>query len=204
MMEFKDGTSVYTSDGKKAGSLHRVVINPESREITHIVVQKGLLTKEDKVISMDKVLSASEERVAINCSLDELQNMEPLEIEHYVPANENPEASQFFDPVSGRVYNDPTLNTPVKKEIERTIPEELVVFKEGAKVVSADAEHVGNVEHVFADAGTGQVTQFTVSQGALIKTKRYLPIEWVQRISEDEVDLTVGSRNVEELPVIQG
>lgn len=50
-MEFKDGANVYTSDGKTAGSLQRVVIQPETKAVTHIVVHKGLLSLPNRAAS---------------------------------------------------------------------------------------------------------------------------------------------------------
>lgn len=62
-MEFKDGASVYTSDIKVTASLDRVDIDPDTKEITYIVIQKGFLTKEDIVIRLDNVASTTQEKV---------------------------------------------------------------------------------------------------------------------------------------------
>ena len=62
-MEFKDGASVYTSDVKVTASLDRVDIDPDTKEITYIVIQKGFLTKEDIDIRLDNVASATQEKV---------------------------------------------------------------------------------------------------------------------------------------------
>ena len=62
-MEFKDGASVYTSDIKVTASLDRVDIDPDTKEITYIVIQKGFLTKEDIDIRLDNVASATQEKV---------------------------------------------------------------------------------------------------------------------------------------------
>ena len=202
-MEFKDGTSVYTADGENAGSLHRVVIDPTTREVTHIVVQKGLLFKEDKVVPVDKIASTSHEKVDLNCSFEELKLMSPLEVAHYVPLSESSEGRQNLDPLAGGMYGGSPSTRNVIMEVKRSIPDELVALKEGARVVSADDQHVGNIEHVFTESETGTVTHFIVTQGLILPTRKTLPIEWVKLITDDEVYLTVDAQNVEALPVIQ-
>ena len=42
-MQFKQGAEVFSSNGERVGTIHRTVIEPDTREITHLVIQKGLL-----------------------------------------------------------------------------------------------------------------------------------------------------------------
>jgi uncharacterized protein YrrD len=193
-MEFKNGTSVYTLDGKQAGSLDRVVINPETMEITHVVVQKGLLSTEDKVVPMEKVDSASHEQIALTCTIDELKLMSPLEIKQYEPKSQG----ENFDHMGGGIYSSPASDPYVLKETIRTIPQDLVALKEGARVLSDDDKHVGNIEQVFAESG--KITHFIASHGVLLKTRRAIPIEWVQILSDEEIKLTVPAQQIDDLP----
>jgi len=41
-MQFRENADVFTPAGEKIGRLDRVVIDPGSFEVTHIVTQKGL------------------------------------------------------------------------------------------------------------------------------------------------------------------
>lgn len=202
-MEFKDGTNVYTVDGKKAGGLHRVVIDPANQEVTHIVIQKGLLFKADKVIPVEKVASASRERIDLISSVEELEEMSPLEVEEYNERSDAPGVAQSYDPLTGRMLGGLPADHPVIREVKRTIPDDLVAMKEGARVISADDVHVGNVEHVFVDEDSGKITHFIIAQGPVFVTRKPLPIEWIKLITDDEVYLTVESRQLEELPVME-
>ena len=199
-MEFKDGTNIYTFDGKGAGSLRRVVINPETKKVTHIVIEKGFLFKEDKVIPVEQVDSASQEEVNLICTLDELKEMSPLDIEFDVPSSTSTRRDLNYDPLIGKMYW--TTEPSMIKETKRTISDELVALKEGARVMSGDDEHVGNVERVFTAPNTGKVSHFILSLGLLHKIRKAVPINWVKILSEDEVRLTVGTRQIEELTAI--
>lgn len=197
-MEFKNGTNVYTADGKGAGSLHRVVLDPQTKEVTHIVIQRGLLVKEDKVIPMAKVASASQEKVALNCEIDELKEMPPLVIEHIVPTDEG----QTYGKVLGGINMPPNPEADVRMEATRTIPDDLVALKEGARVMSEDDKHVGDIEQIFTEEG--KATRLTLTQGTLVKNKKTIPFEMVKMVSDDEVDLTIQAQQLEEMPADEG
>ena len=65
-MELREGTRVFTPGGEEVGRVNRFVLDPATNEVTHIVIQKGWLLPEDKVVPFDLVRSATEERVVLN------------------------------------------------------------------------------------------------------------------------------------------
>lgn len=62
-MQFKQGTHVYTIDGKDVGAIDRVVLDPKTDEVTHVVVRRGWLFSEDKVVPIS---SADCRRLALS------------------------------------------------------------------------------------------------------------------------------------------
>lgn len=51
-------------------------------------------------------------------------------------------------------------------QAETSVPEGRVVISQGARVISADEKHVGNVEQVVADSVSNIVTRFVVRSRA--------------------------------------
>ena len=86
-MQFKEGAQVFTSDGEEAGKVDRVVLDPITNEITHLVVRKGFLFTEDKVVPIDLVQSATEERVELK-GVEDLDALPQFEETYYVRAEE--------------------------------------------------------------------------------------------------------------------
>jgi hypothetical protein len=84
-------------------------------------------------------------------------------------------------------------------QIEKNVPEGEVAMKEGAKVISADGKYVGNVERVFTDIADEQITHLLISTGTFTKKTKLLPIDWVQGVDEEEVNLRVHKVSVDEL-----
>ncbi len=51
-----------------------MVLDPQTKDVTHIVVRKGFLLKEDRVIPIDRVKAATAERVVLREDTDPLES----------------------------------------------------------------------------------------------------------------------------------
>src|SRR6266545_4349468 len=87
-MQFKQGTGVYTSDGRDVGRIDRVVLDPKTKEVTHIVVRKGFLFTEDKIVPLSLIASALEDQVRLRPDAGDLGALPPFEETHYIPVDE--------------------------------------------------------------------------------------------------------------------
>lgn len=216
-MEFKNGTSVYSSDGQEVGRIDRVVLDPSTNEVTHLVVRQGLLFTEDKVIPLDLVQQAAEDRVTLRERAYALELPE-FEETYYVDAHgtytedvPGGYPTDYAAPLYGYPpvgtswwaypgYIGAPVNTATPVATERNIPDHTVALKEGARVISRDDHHVGNVERVFVDAATNRATHLLISQGLIFKNRKLVPTSWVRQTSEDEVILTTSASSLERLP----
>jgi len=186
-MEFKNGAVVFTNEGKEAGSLQGIVIDPETNVVTHIVIQKGLL-RDDKVIQADRIASATADKIALNYSAIELDDLAPLTVRQQVVKSGAP-----YREASHNMFLNTARENSVVSVKKRTIPVDLVVLNKGAHVFTAEGEHVGNIECAFTDSDTDKISQFLISQGLLLKSRRRIPIQWVEFMDEDEIWLSIGS-----------
>ena len=83
-MQFNQGASVLTLDGKEAGHVDRVVIDPKSKEITHLVVRRGLLQRQDKVVPVTAVTTGRDGQLSVHVRSDDLELLPDYEEEQYV------------------------------------------------------------------------------------------------------------------------
>lgn len=74
-MQFKQGTHVYTTDGKDVGAIDRVVLDPRTDEVTHVVVRRGWLFTEDKVVPIDLIDQAVAEQVQLRSDVRDLDRL---------------------------------------------------------------------------------------------------------------------------------
>ncbi len=216
-MELKEGTIVFTQSGEEVGKINRFVLDPTTNEVTHIVVQKGWLLPEDKVVPIAMVSTATEDRVVLNQKIEDLDQLPLFEEAHFVELNQadvtaiGPSSyryapAYYWYPPAGFIsypgfgpgyYGWPPVETT------RNIPADTVPLKEGADVISSDGKHVGDVERLFVDRDSNRATHFLISEGLLFKERKLVPAHWVRSVEEDKVHLAVPSILLERLPAYQ-
>jgi uncharacterized protein YrrD len=215
-MQFKEGAEVVTADGERVGTIDRVILEPDTREVTHVVVQKGFLFTEDKVVPMSLIGPATEDRVTLREDAGDLEKLPDYQESHYVAVDRGPQ------PVPGAVhwarplYLYPPLGTSwttgafgvhampqYVAKTEKHIPEGTVALEEGAKVISSDDKHMGVIERIFTDPQEDRATHLFISEGLILKEKKLIPTGWMTNVLEDEVHLAVDSDFVANLPEYQ-
>lgn len=219
-MLLKDGAEVFTSDGEKVGEIDRVVIDPASKETTHIVVQKGFLFTTDKVVPISMVGTATEDRVTLREDAGDWDALPDFQETEYVPISaaeaktgDAPDVSQpiYWYPPAGYTWWGTTGGPthygypipPYVVQAEKNVPEGTVALREGAEVLSLEGEHVGNIEAVLTDAKQDRATHLLISRGLLLKETKLVPTTWISTVREDEVSLVVGSELLQDLPAYE-
>ncbi|MEZ4864895.1 MAG: PRC-barrel domain-containing protein [Caldilineaceae bacterium] len=217
-MQFKEGTHVYTADGKDVGAIERVVLDPQTDEISHIVVREGWLFTEDKVVPTRLIDRAVADRVQLRADVQNLDELPQFEEVYYVPPGEAADdaypadyaPSLYWYPPVGAAWSGYYTGyygyplAPYVSHTERNIPEGTVGLREGARVVSADGKHVGHVERVFTNNELNRATHLLITEGWLFQAKRAIPVEWIRTVDEDEIELAVDAHTLEQVPEYQG
>jgi uncharacterized protein YrrD len=215
-MQLRKGVHVYTWDDQDVGRIERVVLDPVTKDVTHVVIRQGFLFTEDKLMPIEMLMSASEDRVVLRQDAGNLHNLPKFEETHYVSSYLNEEDYPYYaqggaDPlywypplgVAG-YYGGPIATPPPYLErTEQNIPDNTVAIKDGASVFSNDGKHVGDVERVFVDSHSDRATHIVISQGLFFKERKLIPTAWLNIIGEDEVHLSVDSDFVDRLPAYE-
>lgn len=213
-MQFKRGAEVFSGEGEKIGTLNRVVIDPRTREVSDLIVEKGILFKTDKVIPVDLVDRDFEDRIVLKqTNQDILEDFPDFETTHYVSLNQPDDPYQddvdvyyHYPPVHLGWRTGGYLGYPTPEFIPKTtkdIPEGKVALEEGAKVINRDGGHVGNIEEIITQSQDPFVSHFVVSEGLLLKERKLVPAVWITKVTEDEVRLSIESGIFERLPEYQ-
>jgi uncharacterized protein YrrD len=224
-MQFKKGTSVYTAGGDTVGHIDRVVIDPQTNEIVGVVVRKGFLFTEDKVVLSEHIARSTEDRVELRADITDLDSMPTYDDVQYIPLNEanldkdvvdaNPADATYAAPMYwyppiglsaaypggiGYTAAAPAVAQPYVTKTEKNIPEGTVALKEGANVYSSDDKHVGDLDRIYTENRNDTATHFLISQGLFFKARKLVPINWVKSVTDKEVRLSVPSELLNRLP----
>ena len=208
-MKLETQAAVRMEDGTEVGRIARLVLDPKSKEVTHLILKKGVLP-EDKVVPIGRVDAGTADGVIFEKVMRaELELLPPFEEKHYVETGE-PEAPSAAAAGAVNLRLGPGFLHPgdlpaasgaserhAAVEVTRNIPDGAVALKAGASVVTADRRKVGRVEQLRTRPGTDEVSELVIAQGLLGRTRRRIPMQWVQRLTDLVVRLQVGSAMVD-------
>lgn len=195
---FKIGANVYTTDGQ-AGKLMKVVIDPDTERVTHLVVEKGFLQKTDRVVPIEALGEIADDGIHLTMSTADLEQYPQFsENEFRVPdPGWERESYQVDDPAHvlrwGIHYAPPMVDEYVltrEEEVKGGVDDDQPVIGKGMAVYDRDGE-VGVVETLQVDETTGSITHLVVKHG-LLGPHYVVPMAAVSSISDTgvNVDLT--------------
>lgn len=195
MREIVEKARVFTAHDVYVGKVDRIVIDPLTHMVTHIVVRKGILFPEDKVIPTDEIATATEERINLGRDVD--PDVLPAFIEHhYVPLDEFEQAQEAADgstTLPSVWYGPLGIMTPVYESTmravtERNVPDRTVALEPGVPVYATGQHDIGRFEEVIM-TDMGMATHIVISQDGFNPVRRAVPINWIETISETKVVL---------------
>jgi sporulation protein YlmC with PRC-barrel domain len=219
---------IKNADGDDIGNLNRFVIDPKTRKITHIVFEQGTLLPKEYVLPMEWVDQVLDTEILLRPLPVSVDDYPPFEEENYVISEERDlleteyiradpglRMHYYYPPMTYRPGGAPAdagrgiapgsigPRPGVRKEVQENIPEHTIALKEGAKVWSNDQKHVGDVEKVFVDPKNNKATHLLITKGFLSKERKLVPVDWVENIYEDRVNLAMRGDFMENLPEYQ-
>jgi uncharacterized protein YrrD len=211
-MRFVKGAEVFTTKGEKIGTLKRMVIDAKTRDVTDLVVDRGMFNNE-KVIPVGLVDHEKENKITLRETNQSVDDFLDYETTHYIPIeqagdSENSiETYYWYPPANDRMPTSGGMIPGVFPDYvlreDPSIPQGRVTISEGAQVVSADEKHIGNVEQVVTHAENNNVTHFVVGKGFLLKEHKLVPAIWVTKVEAGKIHLSVEARVFERLPDYQ-
>jgi len=209
-MRFIKDSEVFSSQGEKVGTIDRVVIDPMTDEVTHLVVKRGFLIKTDKVLPIKWVQDSSDGQVNLKPASQPFEDLPDYEETQYISAKDTMQESPY---VSASFWYPPPMVDwwetgmyspyPMPRYIPRTelnIPDNTVALEEGAKVYSKDNQNIGDIEQVIANKSNHIATHILVSKGFFLKEHKLIPTPWIDLVERDKVYLKINAEFLDNIP----
>jgi sporulation protein YlmC with PRC-barrel domain len=178
------GVEVTCNDGAVCGEVERVILDPVSRTVTHLVVRAGNHRRVlDRLVPVALAETEGGGRVRLNCSADDFAKLDAAEEKHVS------EGSLGYFHIAGGVAF-PAVGRG-ELTTEETVPFGEVDVHRGDRVRASDGE-IGHVEGLIIDRSDRRVTHVLLQEGHVWGRKRIaIPIDAVTRVASDlEVGLT--------------
>ncbi len=201
-MKIRLGTNVFSEDGDKVGVVKAVIIEPLSREVTHLVLQEGLLFKHDCLLPIASVESASESAVCLNRTASDLHEL----INNYQdtdfitvaePEGRVPEKT-WARPGGLPLNLVPPGIAPGELSTDVSIPMEDISLVHGASVQTGDGKLIGTVLEVLTDENE-TISQLLIRTNGIYGQAKLIPLDWIAAIDENTVKLAVNAAAIRDM-----
>ena len=218
-MRLELGRPVNCTDGP-LGKLADVVIDPTKRSVTHLVVEPDGDHGKARLVPIELASDQDgEAAIAVRCSVEEANQLEPVEETAYIRLGDSPELEAGWDLgvesvlaepyyvygyAGGPGYETgppPDYDPHVTVTYDR-IPKGDVEIRRASEVSSADGHHLGKVDGFLVDDDDA-ITHFVLERGHLWGRREVtIPINAVDSVFTDAVTLTLTKDEVGELPSV--
>jgi sporulation protein YlmC with PRC-barrel domain len=216
-VNLKEGSGVFSLDGQQIGRVSRLVLDPATEELTHLVVET-MGAAAERVVPFEMVHGTTQDQVIFNRDKAELDRLPLFDEAYFVRVNDRDGSN--MDQETGAYPSDQAAPAyfwypphghpgfpayglghqpwpPAAKKPD--MPMEIVPMREKTNVISSDGKYVGDVELLFLEPDSDQVTHFLLSPGVLLNTRKLVPAGWIKN-ADEQVHLIVPSDVLERLP----
>jgi uncharacterized protein YrrD len=211
------GMDVFGSDGEKVGTVERIVVDSNTKQIHQFIVHRGFLSHDDKLVDIGMVSGQDADGLRLDLTSDQVNELPGYVEERFVQIPDNDRDSLPFmvpnamgagaylygAPNVGRGYEgsqdsffDAAPAVAPVIEDQSNIPETDVMISEGTDVYGVDGDKLGSVGEVLV-SNDGAIDGFVVSKGLIFKKDVRVPIDWVESANGDEIRLNVTSAQAE-------
>lgn len=200
------GATIRCRDGT-TGKLKFVVLDPENGEVTHLVVERGILPRREIVVPVSWVEGSSESEIVLNATLKELDKLPDYDELNFI------DPKLDYKPLGGYrraetkfwkspYYSGDSGNIWLVRFERLGFHDGEVLLERGLPVVTKDEQPVGTVDHLIVDPASEQVTHFVVRHGWLWNRKMHiLPLEKVLSVSRAGVRLNMMLEDLDQAPL---
>jgi sporulation protein YlmC with PRC-barrel domain len=192
--------NVQCSDGA-CGQATNVIINPVTRQVTHIVVQdKSLPDNPTRMVPVDKVASTTQDQVRLSCTRDEVANhMQPFIVTQYIQESGSGQAYASGEAYYAQYVINDTAYDSVQEE---NIPLGELAVTCGMHIKATDGV-VGKLDELVLDPKSGDITHVQMREGHLWGKKDVaIPVSAIEFVDEDTVYLKIDKKAVKTLPAV--
>jgi hypothetical protein len=180
-------------DGE-GGHTTRVLLNPISKKITHLIVREPGLLGTEREVPIELVLQTTPERVQLRLTGEELAGLPPLEETRYITPSEP------FGPYPAGTLLWPFFPVGQVAVTYESIPPGELAVRRGQRVEAADGQ-VGRVDEFLVDPVSERITHLRMREGHLWRKREVtIPVDQIDQVDFDTVYLKLSKHQVEQLP----
>ena len=191
-IELPINASVACLDGDCGHSLE-LVVNPQERQVTHLVVQENTVERNERLIPVGMISATGPDGIRLCCTRDELQDFE-IFCDRDVLAMAKPER---VPDVNG-TYHTYSLTRRIIVE-NKTIPPGEFSFDQNTVVEATDGR-VGRLVKLLINPEEESITHLVVSSGSPFSLGEVnIPASAIRNFTSYSIELNLSKKQVKKL-----
>lgn len=195
-MDIPMDAKVFCTDGF-CGRSTRVVLKPETEEVTHLVVKEKESPHEEILMPVTAVTATTPDSINLSYTRDKLAKLQPFIETEYVKVD--------IPRYVGGVYAIkayPHLESEVLTVKHKLTPAGELALSRGARVEATDGR-VGRVDEFLIDPENDHITHIVLRKGHLWGQRDVsIPVSEIERVEENTIRLKIDKHKIETLPTI--
>lgn len=198
-MHISLNAKVDCTDGH-AGQTTCVIINPVTRQLTHIIVAEKGSTHMKRLVPLELIAAGHPHDLRLNCTTAQLATLRPfMEIEY-------PRAGAlYFTYESDKVRSWPyetAIEMPVPAELERILPEEYALHQHS--LVETTAGRIGKVNGFLVNPGNKNLFAIIIETGFFWnKHELVVAVAHIDHFANDLIALKLDKHQLKNLAHVQ-
>jgi sporulation protein YlmC with PRC-barrel domain len=212
MDNLRHGAAVFTSDGRRVGDLHAIVVDPSDNEVTHIVVNTGPHFPEPGFgapglveVPIGSMKGAEEDGVYLTVGREAFRRLpEYADRDHLPTDTAEPEpggparllwnvgiaVARSLAAIGGIAVPQETFR---KARFERHILNDAPVWR------TDPHQHIGDIERVLVDEDSDEIQALVIRRGVLFQHEVVLPVSCVTEITDGVVHASISDTDLDQL-----
>ncbi len=207
-MDIPLDAEVLCTDGA-GGRSTCLIINPVTREITHLVVQTKDFLHNEYLVPLSFIEESGPEYVQLRCSCEEMTNYDPFVKSEFLQMDDSsrfgylsPEYDLDYDSMAMWPYLEADGEAYGMYVGMEQIPAGELGIHRGARVEASDG-HIGHVDAFLVNPENDHITHLVLREGHIWGEKDVtVAVADIQRIDEDAVYLKLDKRTLKDMPGI--
>jgi len=195
-MDMPVNAEVRCADGV-CGQSVCVIVNPVTRQITHLVVAEENFLHTQRLVPVDLVIDSTPHLIHLRCVKADLAAQKPFVETEYI------QGDMAYSIYVANQYTMWPYVIPETLPIEHIhIPPGELAVRRGAQVQATDGR-VGQVDEFLVNPVNGYITHLVLREGHLWGQKDVtIPVSQIERIEENTVYLKLDRHSIEALPTV--
>jgi sporulation protein YlmC with PRC-barrel domain len=204
-MDISIDAKVFCSDGEECGHVTCVLINPVTKEVTHLIVKESSLLGQKRMVPIENIVDSLPDKINLRLDHENFHHMENFVEIKYIsgedPFDQYLPEHYYFHPYVMPDYDSEYDYNTYYTQVENIPAGELAIYP-GAEVYATDG-HIGKVDEFLVSPEDDKITHLVLREGHIWDQKHVtIPVSEIDQIDIDGVHLALTKDAISKLPTI--